>query len=59
MDKATQVIKQNWNENPLAVVMVGSMAMYSTAALVNAVTRAANSRVLRKTISSRTLVVKF
>lgn len=44
MDKAMAKIKQAWEENPLAVIMVASFAATAAAKLLDASTRRANAR---------------
>jgi hypothetical protein len=58
MNKATDKIKQAWDENPLAVVAVASTAVFAVAKLMDATTARMNAKswkteVNRRTMSSR------
>jgi hypothetical protein len=53
MKKAADRIKQAWEENPLAVIVVASGAVLATAKLIDSVTAAQNAKSWKKEVNRR------
>jgi hypoxanthine-guanine phosphoribosyltransferase len=53
MKKATDKIKQAWEENPLAVIAVASGAVIATAKLIDSLTAAKNAQSWKKEVQRR------
>jgi|1185.fasta_scaffold00931_6 hypothetical protein len=53
MNKALDKIKDAWNENPLAVIAVGALAVTATAKLIDAGSAAQGRRAYAKQVDHR------
>jgi len=53
MNKAKDRLIQAWNENPLAVIAIASLAATAASKLINASTERANSRTWAKEVDRR------
>lgn len=53
MDKAWNAIKKRWEEDPLTVIMIGSVAASAAAALINSLSAAQGRRAYAKHASLR------
>ena len=53
MNKAMTKIKQAWEENPLAVIAVGAVAVTAAAKLIDSCASANNSRAWKKEVDRR------
>jgi hypothetical protein len=53
MNKTIEKIKQKWNENPLEVIMVGSVVATTVVALMNGLANAQSRRAYAKQINMK------
>jgi hypothetical protein len=53
MKDAKDKIKKAWDENPLAVITVGALAVTAAAKLLDSVTASKNSRAWKKEVNRR------
>jgi dTDP-4-dehydrorhamnose reductase len=53
MDKAMNRIKQAWEENPIAVIAVASLAATAAAKLLDASTNRVNAQAWKKEVNRR------
>lgn len=53
MQKAKDKLKAAWDENPLAVIAVGTGAVYAAAKLIDSLASANNSRAWSKEVDRR------
>lgn len=58
MDKAMNRIKQAWDENPMGVIIVASLAATAAAKLLDASTSRANARTWSKEVDRRTRKIR-
>jgi hypothetical protein len=56
MDKVIDKFKQAWDENPLAVIAIGSFAVVAAARIINATTEARNSHTWKKEVDRRIMM---
>jgi hypothetical protein len=56
MNKALDKIKQAWDENPLAVIFVATLAATAAAKLLDASTARSNARTWAKEVDRRTMM---
>lgn len=56
MNKAFDKIKQTWDENPLAVIFVATLAATAAAKLLDASTARSNARTWAKEVDRRTMM---
>jgi hypothetical protein len=56
MEKVIDKIKQAWDENPLAVIAVGALAVTAAARIINATTEARNSHTWKKEVDRRMMM---
>lgn len=53
MEKAKMKIKKAWEEDPLQVIAIGALAATAAAKLIDAGTKASNSRAWKKEVDRR------
>jgi len=58
MNKITDKIKQAWEENPLAVIAVGALAVSAAAKFIDATTSARNSKAWQREVDRRIMMSK-